>query len=261
MHFTNEFRVSVPVDEAWDILTSVERIAPCMPGAELTGVEGDDYTGTVKVKVGPVTAQYKGVASFELLDPDAHQAVLRASGREMRGQGNASARVIAQLTPEGDATLVSVDTDLTITGKVAQFGRGVITDVSTRLLQVFATNLEEMLAADHSATSEAPPAAESPTPTAAPVDSTPAAKSPPTSEAPRTPQSPADDQAAPSTATESPSGTDAPPSTAAEPPAVAKRAVEPLDLLQVARGAILKRVIPAAVVLAVVVAILLVLLL
>jgi len=208
MHITNEMRVSVPVDEAWAVLTTVERIAPCMPGAELTGVDEDsgEYQGTVKVKLGPITAQYKGVASFESLDPEAHRAVLRASGREMRGQGNASARVVAELRPvgaDGDITVVTVDTDLTITGKVAQFGRGVIAEVSNQLLQRFADNLEAELA-----TARTPPA---PAPEPAP---------------------------------------DAP-----------RPEVEPLDLGQIARGAVLKRLVPAAVVVAVAVTVLVVLLL
>lgn len=231
MHFSNEMRVSVPVDEAWDVLTTVERIAPCMPGAELTGVDEDsgEYQGTVKVKLGPITTQYKGVASFESLDPEAHRAVLQASGREMRGQGNASARVVAQLRPAGDAgdvTVVTVDTDLTITGKVAQFGRGVIADVSNQLLQRFAANLEAELAAAHT------PAA-SPASTDAPAAD---GASAPVADGVRTDTEP-----------------DAESDTVPE--------VEPLDLLQVARGAILKRAIPAVVVLAVLAAALLILLL
>jgi carbon monoxide dehydrogenase subunit G len=164
MHFTNEFRVGVPVAQAWAVLTSVERIAPCMPGAELTGVEGDQYQGTIKIKLGPVTAQYQGVASFEALDPAAHRAVLTASGRDTRGQGNARARIVAQLVPDGDVTNVSVGTELTITGKIAQFGRGMITDVSDKLLQRFAANLEAELTATRPARVAAHVDAEPPDP-------------------------------------------------------------------------------------------------
>ncbi|HUS60635.1 MAG TPA: SRPBCC family protein, partial [Acidimicrobiales bacterium] len=126
MELTNDFRVGVPVAQAWKVLTDVERIAPCMPGAELQEIEGDEYRGIVKVKVGPITAQYKGKATFVHIDPIARRMVLRAEGRDTRGQGNASANITATLTPDGDGTKVSVLTDLSVTGKVAQFGRGVL---------------------------------------------------------------------------------------------------------------------------------------
>jgi carbon monoxide dehydrogenase subunit G len=142
MELTNDFRVGVPVEQAWEVLTDIERIAPCMPGAQLQEVEGDQYRGVVKVKVGPITAQYKGTASFEQLDAAGHRAVLRAEGRETRGQGNATATITATLTPDGDATAVSVVTDLTVTGRVAQFGRGVLADVSAKLLGQFVECLE-----------------------------------------------------------------------------------------------------------------------
>ena len=104
MELTNEFRVGVPVERAWEVLTDVERIAPCMPGAQLQEIEGDEYRGVVKVKVGPITAQYKGAARFVERDEAAHRAVLRAEGRETRGQGNANATITAQLDPDGDGT-------------------------------------------------------------------------------------------------------------------------------------------------------------
>jgi carbon monoxide dehydrogenase subunit G len=142
MELKNEFRVSVPIDVAWAVLTDLERIAPCMPGAELQEVEGEEYRGIVKVKVGPITAQYKGTARFVEKDDAQHRAVLRAEGRDTRGQGNASATVIASATPDGDGTVVSIDTDLSITGKVAQFGRSIMADVSTKMLGEFADRLE-----------------------------------------------------------------------------------------------------------------------
>jgi hypothetical protein len=142
MELNNEFTVAAPVEEAWAVLTDLERIAPCMPGAQLTEVEGDDYRGTVKVKVGPITAQYKGTARIESKDDANHVAVLKADGRDTRGQGNASATITARLVPEGSGTKVSIATDLTITGKVAQMGRGVMADVSTKLLGQFAEALE-----------------------------------------------------------------------------------------------------------------------
>ena len=142
MELTNEFRVGVPVQQAWAVLTDVERIAPCMPGAELQEIEGDEYRGVVKVKVGPITAQYKGKATFVERDDDAHRAVLRAEGRDTRGQGNANATITATLTADGDGTAVQVVTDLAVTGKVAQFGRGVLADVSAKLLDQFVDRLE-----------------------------------------------------------------------------------------------------------------------
>jgi hypothetical protein len=153
MDLTNEFRVGVPVDQAWGVLTDVERIAPCMPGAQLEEIEGEEYRGVVKVKVGPITAQYKGKATFVEKDDTAHRAVLRAEGRETRGQGNASATITATLTPDGDGTAVSVVTDLTVTGRVAQFGRGVLADVSAKLLDQFVQCLESSVLAGGSAPS------------------------------------------------------------------------------------------------------------
>ena len=147
MELTNEFRVGVPVEQAWEVLTDVERIAPCMPGAQLQEIEGEEYRGIVKVKVGPITAQYKGAARFVEQDVAGHRAVLRAEGRETRGQGNANATITAQLDPDGDGTKITVTTDLTITGRVAQFGRGVLADVSTKLLGQFADCLESKLLA------------------------------------------------------------------------------------------------------------------
>jgi carbon monoxide dehydrogenase subunit G len=137
----DSFRVDVPVDEAWKVLLDLERIAPCLPGAQLTEVEGDEYRGTVKIKVGPITAQYKGVAQIVEADEANHKVLLKAEGRDTRGQGNASATVTATLVGEGASTTVNIDTDLNITGKVAQFGRGVMADVSSKLLGQFADNL------------------------------------------------------------------------------------------------------------------------
>ena len=142
MELTNEFRVGVPVATAWDVLTDVERIAPCMPGAELQEVEGDEYRGIVKVKVGPITAQYKGKATFVELDAAGRRAVLRAEGRDTRGAGNANATITATLAEDGYGTKVTVVTDLAVTGKVAQFGRGVLSDVSAKLLDQFVACLE-----------------------------------------------------------------------------------------------------------------------
>ena len=145
--FTSEFRVSLPLDSAWELLGDVERIAPCMPGAQLTGVDGDEYRGTVKLKVGPMTMQYLGTATMEERDVEHRTMSLRARGRESRGQGNADATVTASLLPDGDGTLVTVATELRVTGKVAQFGKGVIEDISRKLMDQFAACLEQKLAA------------------------------------------------------------------------------------------------------------------
>src|SRR5437899_5108682 len=118
MELTNEFRVAVAKQDAWALLTDVERIAPCMPGAELQEIEGDEYRGIVKVKVGPITAQYKGKATFVERDEPGGKAVLRAEGRDTRGQGNANATITALLEPDGEGTKVTVNTDLAVIGKV-----------------------------------------------------------------------------------------------------------------------------------------------
>ena len=175
MELTNDFTVNAPIDTAWDTLTDVERIAPCLPGAQLTEIEGDTYRGLVKVKVGPITAQFKGQASFVEKDTEQHRAVLKAEGRDTGGKGNASALITAQLEPiASDVTKVTVATDLTITGKVAQFGRGALADVSEKLLKQFVTNLESTVLTNGAA---APAAAPRPQPTAAEATAEPAAAS------------------------------------------------------------------------------------
>jgi carbon monoxide dehydrogenase subunit G len=172
MELINTFEVSVPIETAWKVLTDVERIAPCLPGAQLQEIEGDEYRGIVKVKVGPIQAQYKGKATFLERDDVNFKAVLDAAGRDTRGQGNASAIITAQLEAAGQSTLVTVTTDLTVTGKVAQFGRGVLADVSAKILTQFVDNLEQTVLVDDAITA---PAAEAPA--AAPVASDPPAAS------------------------------------------------------------------------------------
>jgi carbon monoxide dehydrogenase subunit G len=142
VELNNEFRVAVPVAKTWEVLTDVERVAPCLPGATLLSVDGDEFTGAVKVKVGPITVSYKGEAAFQEKDAAARRVALKASGKETRGNGNAAALVTAQLKDEGDATLVVITTDLTISGKAAQFGRGVLADVAGNLIGQFAKSLE-----------------------------------------------------------------------------------------------------------------------
>ena len=134
MDLNHSFTVNQPIGETWKVLTDLERIAPCLPGAELQEVHGDVFKGVVKIKVGPITAQFKGDAQFAERDDQAFRAVLKASGRDTGGKGNASATITAQLTPvTATSTTCNVVTDLSITGKVAQFGRGALADVSDKL--------------------------------------------------------------------------------------------------------------------------------
>jgi carbon monoxide dehydrogenase subunit G len=152
MELVNEFTVNRPIDEAWAVLTDVERIAPCLPGAQLQEIEGDVYRGVVKVKVGPISAALKGEASFVERDDVNHRAVLKGDGRDTKGNGNASALITATLEEISPTSAKCVvHTDLNMTGKVAQFGRGALADISGKLMQQFAKNLDEMLAADKQA--------------------------------------------------------------------------------------------------------------
>ncbi|WP_164699739.1 SRPBCC family protein [Modestobacter sp. KNN46-3] len=146
MQLENAFTVPVPIDEAWRVLLDIERIAPCMPGAALDSVTGDDFTGRVKVKLGPINLTYQGKASFVEKDEAAHRAVIDARGKDQRGNGTAAAVITATLAAEGDTTRVDVLTDLNITGRPAQFGRGVMTDVGNKLLGQFADKLSAQLA-------------------------------------------------------------------------------------------------------------------
>jgi carbon monoxide dehydrogenase subunit G len=168
------FSVAVPIAEAWNVLTNVERIAPCLPGAQLQEVEGETYRGVVKVKVGPIQAQFKGQASFVEKDDANYKAVLKGEGRDTGGKGNASAIITAQLTAiDASSTQVNVNTDLSITGKVAQFGRGALADVSDKLLAQFSDNLNNLIASEPAAAAPAPaaaPVAESAQPTVRKID-------------------------------------------------------------------------------------------
>lgn len=159
MQLLNEFEVALPPEKTWTLLTDLEKVAPCLPGASITSVEGDDFHGRAKIKVGPITAEYKGVAQFTELDEKAHTAVLHARGKDARGQGDATAHVRATLHPKGGGTRVVVETELALTGKVAQFGRGVLADVSGALMTMFAHRLQEMVVAEGAL--DTPPTADS----------------------------------------------------------------------------------------------------
>jgi carbon monoxide dehydrogenase subunit G len=213
----NEFTVNRPIEEAWPLITDLERIAPCLPGAELQEIEGPTYRGVVKVKLGAISSQFKGEAHFVERDDDNYRAVIKGTGRDTGGRGNASAEITAQaesLSPT--STRVAVTTDLHITGKVAQFGRGIMGDVSSKLMAQFADNLNEMIDEQGvGASADAEPPAPTPTAESAPTDAAP------------------------------PTGTEASPA-----PQVRKiegPATEPIDLMEVGGSSLVKRIVPALV--------------
>lgn len=148
MKIANEFTVSAPIERAWDVLTDLEQVIPLMPGATMTGRDGDDVAGKVKVKVGPVTSEFSGKVHFVEQNRAEHRAVIDGRGKESRGTGNAAATVTAQLYEAGERTRVTVDTDLKIVGKLAQFGSGMLQQVSEKLLGQFVESLEAKLAGE-----------------------------------------------------------------------------------------------------------------
>lgn len=210
----NEFTVNRPIAEAWPIITNVEKIAPCLPGAELQEIAHDDekgevYRGVVKVKLGAISTQFKGDAHFVERDDENYRAVIKGKGRDTGGRGNASADIAAQaesLSPT--STKVVVTTDLHITGKVAQFGRGILGDVSAKLIDQFAENLNEMI--DQDGVGEAPAAAEATAESAEPAPA--------------------------------PEATD---DADAKVRKINGPAAEPIDLMDVSGGSIIKRAAPA----------------
>ncbi len=145
MKLHNEFTVNVPPERAWEVLTDIPAIAPCLPGAQLTGQEGDVYSGKIKVKVGPVKSEFTGTADFVVQDAGARHVEISATGRDSRGAGNASASITADMSPDGDGTKVVIDTDLKISGKVAQFGKGTMVEVSEKLIGQFVECVEQTL--------------------------------------------------------------------------------------------------------------------
>jgi uncharacterized protein len=160
MKLENEFTVDAPVNEAWDVMLDLERVTPCLPGAQLTEQTGDgEHKGTMRVKLGPVTQDYEGKVWFEETDESQHRAVLRADGQDARGQGTASATITSTLQEEngGDSTRVRVETDMQITGRAAQFGQGVQQDVAKKIMGRFAECLEnEILGGGAEAQAEQP---------------------------------------------------------------------------------------------------------
>jgi uncharacterized protein len=217
MKLENEFTVPASVEAAWGVLLDVERVAPCLPGATIDGAEGDVYSGTMKIKVGPITTSYKGTVKIEEADEAARRAVMRAQARDSRGQGTAAATITSTMEEVEGGTRVHVETDMRVTGPAAQFGRGVMQDVSAKLMGRFADCLAEQMAGA-SAT------------TAAPAEDASGRLEPP--------PGPAGDSA------------EAAARPAEAPPAVSPRpSDEVLDLGEASRDAVLKRVAPVAAVL------------
>jgi carbon monoxide dehydrogenase subunit G len=253
MRLDHEFTVPVPAAQAWPVLLDIDRIAPCMPGATVTKIDGDDFEGTVKVKVGPITVTYGGTASFLEKDEAQRMAVIEARGKETRGSGTATARVTAQLFDNGaESTRVAVTTDLSITGKPAQFGRGVMSDVGNKLLGRFADCLAGELGSDPALAAPAPAPADAPPASAEaglPADSQVAAAEPATAStepvttpatAPATAPDPGGSESA--TAPESAAAATSGPAAVLDTP---RREAEPIDLMEAAGGALAKRAVPA----------------
>jgi len=221
----NEFTVNRPIEEAWPLITDLERIAPCLPGAELQEVEGETYRGVVKVKLGAISSQFKGEAHFTERDDENYRAVIKGAGRDTGGRGNASAEISAQaesLSPT--STRVAVTTDLHITGKVAQFGRGIMGDVSSKLMAQFADNLNTMID-DQDIGAPAGTAAATPSTTSDTA----------TDEAETEPDSGADTTDGAAVDTPSPA-----PVRKIEGPAT-----QPIDLMEVGGSSLVKRIAPA----------------
>jgi carbon monoxide dehydrogenase subunit G len=254
MKLHNEFTVPARVERAWDVLLDLERVAPCLPGAQLQGGDGREFEGQMAVKIGPVTSRYQGSVRIEQADADAHRAVMRAQARDARGAGTAAATISTAMRTVPEGTRVAVETDLQISGPAAQFGRGVMQEVSSKLMARFAACLAEEMAADAEGVQPGAMGANEATPaeaangaqattgaTAAVVDWAAAA----VARAPtrlggyedtavgRLPTGPAGDSALAAAAARRP---------ATPPPS--RRTEEVLDLGEISRGAVLKRVVP-----------------
>lgn len=156
----NSFSVPVSADTLWATLTDVERIAPCVPGFELLEIAGKDFSGRMKIKVGAITVLYDVTISFVEQDNAERRAVLSVSGRESRGSGSVNATVSTTLAEQGEQTLVDIETDVEVTGKVAQFGRGIIADVSARIVEQFVARLDETILAPNVAPIQPAPVAQ-----------------------------------------------------------------------------------------------------
>ncbi|HZB30775.1 MAG TPA: SRPBCC family protein [Streptosporangiaceae bacterium] len=237
MELDHEFTVPVPIDHAWAVLLDVERVAPCMPGATLDSIDGDEFTGRLKVKLGAMTITYKGAARIASKDEASHTVTMEGTGKESRGAGTASATVQAQLHDEGDTTRVTVHTKLNVTGRPAQFGRNILSEVGGKLIGRFADGLHEEIQRGQVGPEQAPAAGpEQPAPTSTQVSPATDGDHP---TAPRT------EGAAAKTA--GAATTDGPGRTS---PAHQRREQRPtadaIDLLEVAGPAVAKRAAPVA---------------
>ena len=224
MKMENEFTVEAPVEQAWETLLDLERITPCLPGAALEEESGDEYKGTMTIRLGPVTQKYNGTVSFEETDEESHRAVLKADGKDARGQGTASATITSTLTEEDGGTKVHVETDMQLTGRAAQFGRGVQQEVATKLINQFAECLEKEIMGEN------------------------------TREEPDQPAEPEEETEETVSANGSGTGESDAQEGAAEEEEQPKRRViqqdhdvEPLDLGEASRDAVIKRTVPLAV--------------
>jgi carbon monoxide dehydrogenase subunit G len=236
MQLENKFTIEAPIDKAWEALNTPEMIAPCFPGATLTEYEGDSFTGTVKVKLGPISLTYKGKGTYISRDESAHQVVIEATGRDSRGNGTASATVTGSMVADGpDKTAVTMVTDMTITGRPAQFGRGVISDVADKIIGQFASCVAGKL------TSPAESAPAAPASTAGTASAAGSANGSSNGSAGTTATTTA--TAAPSVpvTASSPATT---PSSAVNPSAPMKSEIDAIDLLDTAGAPVLKRLAP-----------------
>jgi len=241
MEMDHSFTVPVPPDRAWDVLLDVERIAPCMPGASVDEFDGEVVTGRIKVKVGPVSLTYRGTAKFTERDPDAKVIVLEASGKETRGAGTASATVRANLEPGGEGTIANMHTTMNVTGRPAQFGRGVMVEVGGKLVEQFAQNLRQLITDDSAGGGGAAATEASSTEADAATDGSASADQATAQDGPgHTQPSPVVPSAATSAATT--------PTATAQPPAAS---ADSINLVKLMGPALLKRVVPVAVVAAV----------
>src|SRR5580704_13005438 len=244
MEMDHSFTVPVPPERAWDVLLDVEKIAPCMPGASVDEFDGEVVTGRIKVKVGPVSLTYRGTAKFTERDPDAKMIVLEASGKETRGAGTASATVRATLEPEsgGEATKATMHTTMNVTGRPAQFGRGVMVEVGGKLVEQFSQNLRQLITDDSAGGGGAAASEAGSTEASAATDRGASADQATTTlDGPGSTQpSPVIPSAAPSAATAT--APSAPP---------AQASADSINLVKLMGPALLKRVVPVAVVAAV----------
>jgi carbon monoxide dehydrogenase subunit G len=229
MRLENAFSVPAPVEQAWSVLLDVERVATCLPGASIEGADGAEFAGAMTVKLGPVTSRYGGTVRIERADAVARHAVLRAQARDARGDGTAAATIATRLEPEGDGTRVHVVTDLQLSGPAAQFGRGVMQDVSRKLMAEFADCLAVQLGGDAARPAVAAEAAAG--------DGTPSDGHEDTRVG-RLPLGPAGDAALAAARARAGAATNG-----------SRPAADVLDLGAASRGALLKRAVPVAVVL------------